>query len=33
MAWGWNIEQYTGAQVEGDVEASVHGIFIHDRRI
>jgi len=28
-----NIEQYAEAQVEGDVEASIHGTFIHDLRI
>jgi len=28
MAWGWNMEQNAGAQVEVDVEASVHGTFI-----
>jgi len=30
MIWGWNIEQYAEAQVEGDVEASVHGTSIHE---
>lgn len=30
MTWGWNVEQYAEAQVEGDVEVSVHGTSIHD---